>query len=186
MIGEDDANEGEGRRESGDSGLCGGSTSSPTYGGVREPFTLLLHVLQNNGTPVPLSLFTAPNTAELVQQVTDTIPINVEVVMDQEAIIELDESVLAVGVAQQMQGSLVWGRYVTEVTCLLSGRDSVMSVVRYRETARERLKVLEEEREATMQQQMEEKTQFMKILEKFGEEVKKVENLKRRVERGVL
>ena len=102
-------------------------------------------MLQNNGTPVPLSLFTAPNTTELVQQVTGTVPINVEVVMDQEAIIELDESVLAVGVAQQMQGSLVWGRYVTEVTCLLSGRDSVMSVVRDRETARERLKVLEEE-----------------------------------------
>ena len=102
-------------------------------------------MLQINGTPVPPSLFTAPNTAELIQQVTGTIPINVEVVMDQEAVIELDESVLAVGIAQQMQGSLVWGRYATEVTCLLSSRDSVMNVVRDRETARERLKALEEE-----------------------------------------
>ena len=37
----------------------------------------------------------------------------------------------------------------------------------------------------TMQQQMEEKTQFMKMLEKFSEEVKKVEDLKRRVERNI-
>ena len=102
-------------------------------------------MLQSNGTPVPPSFFTAPNTTELIQQVTGTVPINVEVVTDQEAVIELDESVLAVGIAQQMQGSLVWGRYATKVTCLLSSRDSVISVVRDRETARERLKALEEE-----------------------------------------
>ena len=114
-----------------------GGTSSPSQVVTLEPFTLLLHVLQNNGTPVPPRLFTAPNTAELVQHIRGALPINVEVVTDHKAIIELDETVLAVGVAQQMQGSLVWGHYVTEVTCLLSGKDSVMSIVRDRETARD-------------------------------------------------
>ena len=79
-----------------------GGTSSPSQVVTWEPFTLLLHVLQNNGTPVPPSLFMAPNMAELVQHITSALPINVEVVMDCKTIIELDETVLAVGVAQQM------------------------------------------------------------------------------------
>ena len=112
-------------------------------------------------------------------------PINVEVVTDHKAIVELSETVLTIGVAQQMQGSMVWGHYATEVTCLLLGRDSVMNIVRDRETARERLKVFEGERIVAIQQQADEKAQFMKMLEKFGEEVKKVEDLKRRVERSM-
>ena len=78
-------------------------------------------MLQNNGTPVPPSLFTAPNTMELVQEVTGTIPVNVEVVTDREAVTDLDKTVLAIGVMQQLQGSLIWGCHVTDVTCLLSG-----------------------------------------------------------------
>ena len=31
-----------------------------------EPFTLLLHILQSDGHPVPSTLFTAVNTADLV------------------------------------------------------------------------------------------------------------------------
>ena len=61
----------------------------------------------------------APNTAELVQEVTGTVPVNVEVVTNREAVIDLDETVLAVGVMQQLQGSLIWGCHVTNVTCLL-------------------------------------------------------------------
>ena len=114
-----------------------GGTNSPSQVVTWEPFTLLLHVLQNNGTLVPPSLLTVPTMAELVQHVMGALPINVEVVTDHKGIIELDETMLAVGVAQQMQGSLVWGHYVTEVTCLLSGKDSVMSIVRDREATRD-------------------------------------------------
>ena len=162
-----------------------GGTSSPSQVVTWEPFTLLLHVLQNNGTPVPPSWFTTLNTVELVQHVMGALPINMEVVMDHEAIVELNETMLAVGVAQQMQGSMVWGHYVTEVTWLLSGRDSVMSIIRERETARDRLKALEDEWVAAVQQQVDEKAQFMKMLEEFGEEVRKVEDLKKWVERSM-
>ena len=36
-----------------------------------------------------------------------------------------------------------------------------------------------------VQQQADEKAQFMKMLEKFGEEVRKVEDLEKRVERSI-
>ena len=96
-------------------------------------------MLQNNGTPVPPSLFTAPNTVELVQEVTGTVPVNVEVVTDREVVNDLDETILAVGDAQQLQGSLIWGCHVTNVTCLLSGREGVMNIVHDHETARQQL-----------------------------------------------
>ena len=100
------------------------------------PFTLLLHILQSNGLPVPTALFTAANTAELVREVTGTLPVSVDVVTDREAVVSLKEGVLAVGIAQQLQGSLVWGPHHTEVTCLLSSKDSILKIVEDRETAR--------------------------------------------------
>ena len=100
------------------------------------PFTLLLHVLQSNGLPVPSALFTAANTAELVREVTGTLPVSVDVITNREAIVSLKEGVLAVGVAWQLQGSLEWGPHHTEVTCLLSSEDSVLKIVEDRETAR--------------------------------------------------
>ena len=61
---------------------CGEGTGG-SYSELRwEPFTLQLHVVQNNGTPVPPNLFTAPNKAELIQYVMGTLPVNVEVVTD--------------------------------------------------------------------------------------------------------
>ena len=89
-----------------------------------------MHVVQNNGNPIPPSLFTAPNTAELVQHVMETLPINIEIVTDRQAVVELDKSILAVDVMQQLQGRLVWGCHVTEVTCLLFGKECVMNILR--------------------------------------------------------
>ena len=79
---------------------CGGETNGNTSIRHPKPFTLLLHVVQNNGQPMPSNLFTALNTAELIWRVASTQPVNVEVVTDQEAVIELEEGTLAVGVAQ--------------------------------------------------------------------------------------
>ena len=45
-------------------GQCEGSNGRPSGELRQEPFTLLLHVLQNNSTPVPPSLFMAPNITE--------------------------------------------------------------------------------------------------------------------------
>ena len=92
------------------------------------PFTLLLHILQSNGLPVPTVLFMATNTAKLVREVTGTLPVSVNVVTNREAIVSLEEGVLAVRIAQQLQGSLVWGPHHTEVTCLLSSKDSILKI----------------------------------------------------------
>ena len=146
-----------------------------------EPFTLLLHILQNDGHPVPSTLFTAVNTAKLVQEVTGTIPVSVEVVTDREAVVSLDKTVPAVGVVQQLHGSLVWGPHHTKVTCLLSSKDSIMKLIQDREVARHRLEELETEcRDAVLDCEWQ-TDQFEGMLKKFGEEVRRIEDLEKKV-----
>ena len=122
-----------------------------------EPFTLLLHILQNDGHPVPSTLFTAVNTAKLVQEVTGTVPVSVEVVTDREAVVSLDKAVPAVGVARQLHGSLVWGPHHTKVTCLLSSKDRIMKIVQDQEVARHRLEELETEHKVRRIEDLEKK-----------------------------
>ena len=137
-----------------------------------KPFTLLLHVVQNNGQPMPSNLFMALNTAELIWRVASTQPVNVEVVTDREAVIELEEGTLAVGVVQQLQGSLVWGAHATEATCWILSWRSMMNIVREWETTRWRLQELEEERRNLVHDQEKQNEQFMEMLTKFGERSK--------------
>ena len=146
-----------------------------------EPFTLLLHILQNDEHPVPSTLFMAVNMAELVQEVTGTIPVSVEVVTDREAVVSLDKTVPAVGVVRQLHGSLVWGPHHTKVTCLLSSKESIMKIVQDREVARHRLEELEtEHRDAVLDCEWQ-TDQFEDMLKKFGEEVRRIEELEKKV-----
>ena len=146
-----------------------------------EPFTLLLHILQNDGHPVPSTLFMAVNTAELVQEVTGTILVSVKVVTDREAVVSLDETVPAVGVAWQLHESLVWGPHHTKVICLLSSKDSIMKIIQDWEVARHRLEELETEcRDAVLDHEWQ-TNQFEDMLKKFGEEVRRIEDLEKNV-----
>ena len=46
--------------------------------------------------------------------------------------------------------------------------------------------MLEDEKDTAQAQEADEKTQYMQMLEKFSEEIKKVEGLEKRVERSMM
>ena len=58
-----------------------------------EPLLLLVQVTQANGLPLPVGSFTANTMVSLVQKQTGHHPIEVEVVMDRDVIIELEPDV---------------------------------------------------------------------------------------------
>ena len=123
----------------------------------------------------------AVNMAKLVQEVTGTIPVSVEVITDREAVVSLDEAVPAVGVVWQLHGSLVWGPHHTKVTCLLSSKDSIMKIIQDQEVARHRLEELETEcKDAALDCEWQ-TNQFEDMLKKFGEEVRRIEDLEKKV-----
>ena len=69
-----------------------------------------------------------------------------------------------------------------EITCLLSSRQSVINVVHEWDHARQRMQRLEAEARRFQQEQQENREQMVELLQKFGAEVKKVEELHCRVE----
>ena len=58
-----------------------------------EPLLLLVQVTQANGLPLPAGSFTANTMVSLVQKQTGHHPVEVEVVTDRDAIIELEPDV---------------------------------------------------------------------------------------------
>ena len=77
MSGKEESKEGLGGPEGGVVEKGKDESSAPPH---LPPFTLLLHILQSNGLPVPSALFMAANTAELVRGVTGTLPVSVNVI----------------------------------------------------------------------------------------------------------
>ena len=94
-----------------------------------EPLLLLVQVTQANGLPLPVGSFTVNMMVSLVQRQTGHHPVEVEVVMDRDAIIELEPDVRVGEVAQLLQGTQEWDGYPAEVGCLLSTQRSVVNIV---------------------------------------------------------
>ena len=113
----------------------------------------------------------------VVQSRTGYQPVEVEVVTDREAIIELEPGVRVGEVAQLLHGAQEWDGYAAEVGCLLSTRRSVVNIVHDRENGRARLLQLEEEQRKVREEQHQHQEQLAKFLTQFQEEVRKVESL---------
>ena len=83
-----------------------------------------------------------------------------------------------------LHNAQIWDGQTVEITCLLSSRQSVINVVHERDHARQRMQRLEAEARRFQQKQQENREQMVELLQKFGTEVKKVEELHRRVEQA--
>ena len=113
----------------------------------------------------------------LVQRQTGHHPVEVEVVTDRDAIIELEPDVRVGEVAQLLHGTQEWDGQLAEVGCLLSTRRSVVNIVQDWENGCVRLLQLEEEQRKVREEQRQYQEQLAKFLTQFQEEVHKVESL---------
>ena len=142
-----------------------------------DPLLLLVQVTQANGRPLPVCSFTASTMVSLVQRQMGHHPVEVEVVTDRDAIIELEPDVRVGEVAQLLHGTKEWDGQLAEVGCLLSTRRSVVNIVQDRENGHARLLQLEEEQRKVREEQRQHQEQLAKFLTQFQEEVRKVESL---------
>ena len=112
----------------------------------------------------------------LVQRQTGYHLVEVEVVTDWDAIIELEPDVRVGEVAQLLHGTQEWDGQLAEVGCLLSTLRSVVNIVQDRENGWARLLQLEEEQRKVRKEQRQHQEQLAKFLTQFQEEVHKVES----------
>ena len=149
-----------------------------------EPLLLLVQVTQANGLPLPVGSFTANTMVSLVQKQTGHHPVEVEVVTDRDAIIELEPDVQVGEVAQLLHGTQEWDGHLAEVDCLMSTRRSVVNVVQDCVNGRVRLLQLEEEQRKVREEQRQYQEQLAKFPTQFQEEVRKVESLQQQRVQG--
>ena len=184
MLGEVDM--GESGNEGGDEtgsprGMCGMQMHSDP---PQEPLLLLLEVTQMNGRPLPVGMFTVHAVAQCVIDLTGQNPVEVDIMNDRDAVVQMEPKNLVVHVAQALHNARIWDGQTVEITCLLSSRQSLINVVHEQDHARQRMQRLEAKAQRFQQEQQENQEQMVELLQKFGTEVKKVEELHRRVEQA--
>ena len=108
--------------------------------------TLLLKVVQTSGKPLPVGSFTARAVAEKVRKLTRFNPIEVEVVSRQDVVLDFDRKVPVIEVAQKMHGPTQWDGMGTNISCLMSMKKSVLSIVNDQEEGRNLQRELQEQR----------------------------------------
>ena len=140
-------NEGEGGTDQ-DGSLCGRQEWEPV-----EPLLLLIQVTQLNGHQLPIGSFTARAIVSEVQRQTGYHPVNVEIMSDRDAIIELEPKIRVGEVAQLLHGTHEWDGQLAEIGCLLSTHRSVVKIVRERENGCARLQQLEDEQRRVREEQ---------------------------------
>ena len=183
MLGEVDM--GESGNERGDEtgsprGMCRMQMHSDP---PQELLLLLLEVTQTDGRPLPVGMFTARAVARVID-LTGQNPVEVDIMNDHCAVVQMDPKNLVVHVAQALHNAQIWDGQTVEITCLLSSRQSVINVVHEWDHARQRMQRLEAEARRFQQERQENREQMVELLQKFGTEVKKVEELHRRVEQA--
>ena len=74
-------------------------------------------------------MFTAFAVAQHVIELTGQDPVEVDVMNDCHMIIQMEPETTIVHAAQALHNARLWDSQATEITCLLSSRQSVVNVV---------------------------------------------------------
>ena len=164
-------NEGEGGVYQNESlcSWCGGESI--------EPLLLLIQVTQVNRCLLPIGSFTAWAVVVMVQRHTGHHPVDVDVMSDRDAVIELEPGVRVGEVAQLLHGTQEWDGQQAEVSCLLSTHHSMVNVVQEWENWHAQLQQLEDEQHKVREEQQQHQEQLAKFLVQLQEELYKVEKL---------
>ena len=89
-----------------------------------EPLLLLLEVTQTDGQPLPVRMFTAQTVMQHVIDLTGQNPVEVDVMNDRDTIVQMEPDTTIVHAAQALHNARLWDGQATEITCLLSSRQS--------------------------------------------------------------
>ena len=113
----------------------------------------------------------------MVQRHTGHHPVDVDVMSNQDAVIELEPDVRVGEVAQLLHGAHEWDGQPVDISCLLSTQCSIINVVQEHENGHTRLQQLEDEQRRVREQQQQHQEQLAKFLVRFQEEMRKIEKL---------
>ena len=128
-----------------------------------EPLLLLIQATQVNGQPLPIGSFTAWAVVAMVRRHTGHHPVDVDVMSDWDAVIELEPGVRVGEVAQLLHGTHKWDGQPVDISCLLSTWCSIINVVQEHENGCAQLQQLEDEQHRVREEQQQHQEQLAKF-----------------------
>ena len=82
-------------------------------------------------------MFTAHTVMQHVINLTGQNPVEVDVMNDCDTIVQMEPDTTIVHASQALHNAKLWDGQATEITCLLSSRQSVVNIVHERDHARQ-------------------------------------------------
>ena len=98
----------------------------------KVPLALLIQITTLEGTPLQYGDFNEGLVLEMFQNVTEVLPVAIEILTDQDALIDIPKDKLTFDVARVLHGRISW--YETElwVHCIMATRESCVSIQKER------------------------------------------------------
>ena len=91
---------------------------------------LLIEATQVDGSPLPLGTFMARSVAHQIIGLTGRNPVDIDVMNDRNAIVQMEPEVGVVPVAQALHAMRKWEGFTAEITCLMSSCQNIVDVVK--------------------------------------------------------
>ena len=96
----------------------------------KQPFVLLLRVIQANGKPLPIGGFTTRAISQMLHDVAGAIPREVIIMNDQEVVMEFKGRSVFDGCFKAVHGLFHWEGQSINMYSLVAKRDLVTEIVR--------------------------------------------------------
>ena len=125
--------------------LCGGKDDNLHEIRQVHPHKLsfLINVTQSNGKPIPMGSYTERMVTQMIDQVAGVQPLSVTIMNERESMVELREDNPIIDVSQLIQGLASWEGQSVNVSCEMSSKRGLLSVIQEGEEMRNKQKVLE-------------------------------------------
>ena len=125
-----------------DSFLSSTDGSDPT----KFPLSILIKVTKDNGESLPFGEVNAELVEEIFQNSVGITPVDVLILNDQDVLVDLADGVSIVEVAMGVHGEGRWRNQDIRIGCVITGRESLLTMEKEREECRLQKEDLEKER----------------------------------------
>ena len=108
---------------------------------------LLLTVTQISGKPLEVGSYTERTVIQMIDRVAGVQPLSVTIVNVNEAIVQFKEDDLIISVSQLIQGLMSWKGQSVNVSCVISIKRILLSIIQEGEGIRNKQKELEKKQQ---------------------------------------
>ena len=142
---------------------------------IRQPATA-----QSQSRPLPIGVMTDRSLIELIEKATGRTPMGVTMMNDVDVVIELEKGAKVIEIAQALHSIDSWAGYKIDVSCIVSTKKMLVDTTKELEAYRRAERDFQREKREMKEEEQCSKLQIQDLLDKFEEQVKRVELMQSR------